>query len=241
MARAMAAIQPRRTAWRVAAVLVGAALCTGLYWYFHKKPVTESTTQYGEMRTLYLPDSSKVILNAHSSLHYAWVPGGTREIWLEGEAYFDVRPVKNSVFLVHAGKLSVEVLGTRFDIRDRRGKVVVVLEEGKIRVRYLDSALVLTPGEEVLLDTAKVAVTKAPDNYTTWKEKRLTDVTVADIAEYLEDNYHKKVILQDPAMARRRIGGVVLLDNLDDALFALSTVLNAEIIQSGDTLVVRPK
>jgi ferric-dicitrate binding protein FerR (iron transport regulator) len=247
LSRSLGAIgrSPVRMAWRIAAIFVGVALCTGLYYYLRRAPaaaVSEMSTQYGENRNVYLPDSSLVILNAHSSIRYA--PGNPREIWLDGEAYFDVRPQATSTFRVHAGSLSVEVLGTRFDIRDRRGKIAVVLESGKIRVRCPSAAVLMNPGEEVIYDTSVATLFRTsavPETFTSWKEKRLTDVSVGEIAEFLEDNYHKTVILEDPAMAKRRIGGAILLDNLDDALFALSTVLNADIIQEGDTLRIRPK
>jgi ferric-dicitrate binding protein FerR (iron transport regulator) len=59
--------------------------------------------------------------------------------------------------------------------------------------------------------------------------------------QYLEDNYHKTFILEDPAIAGKHIGGVILLDNLDDALFALSTVLNANLTHHQDTITIRPR
>jgi ferric-dicitrate binding protein FerR (iron transport regulator) len=138
-------------------------------------------------------------------------------------------------------------LGTAFDIRERRGKIEIVLQSGKIRVQFPhgdhDSVL-MEPGDKLVYDPAKAALgqgTTVPENYTAWKDKRLAGLTVAQIVEYVEDNYGKTIILGDPSMGAKKIGGVVLLDNLNDALFALSTVLDVTVIQKGDTLILRPR
>jgi transmembrane sensor len=234
--------------WAAAASLI---LCAGLGYFITGSRRTQQSyaTDYAELRTLYLPDSSKMVLNAHSTVRYAkeWKPGQTREIWLDGEAFFDVRSVAASSFQVHTKDLTVEVLGTAFDIRGRRGKTEVVLQSGKIRISFTaggHSDLVMAPGDRIVFDPATAALTHTtttPDKYTSWKDRRLTDATLGEILQYLEDNYHKTFILEDPSMAERHIGGVILLDNLDDALFALSTVLNANLTQHQDTITIRPR
>ena len=80
-----------------------------------------------------------------------------------------------------------------------------------------------------------------PEDYTSWKDKKLIEPTVGEILDYLEDNYHKTFILEDPTLAGKKIGGVILLDNLNDALFALSTVLNVNIIQRKDTIILKKR
>ena len=256
LAEVLDSIRPGRhrlgRAWRMAAMVAGIGLCTGLGYYLLKRQPAERSyaTVYGETQTIYLPDSSRLVLNAHSSVHYNnkdWAKGHAREVWLDGEAFFDVHPQATAEFLVHTRDLTVEVLGTAFDIRDRRGKTEVVLQSGKIRVLFKNGGhedLVMSPGDKIGYNPAEATLSHTvtiPESYTSWKDKKLTDVTVGEIAEYLEDNYHKTVIITDPAMAKRTIGGAVLLDNLDDALFALSTVLNANIIEQKDTLIIQPR
>jgi len=240
----------RRIGWAAAAI-AGVVLCAGLGYLLTGRHNTQLSyaTPYGEMRTLYLPDSSRLILNAHSSVRYtgAWQTGQAREVWLDGEAFFDVRSVAASTFLVHTKDLTVEVLGTAFDIRGRRGKTEVVLQSGKIKVRFTAGShadLVMAPGDRITFDPATAVLahtTTAPEKYTSWKDRRLTDASIGEILQYLEDNYHKTFILENPALAEKKIGGVILLDNLDDALFALSTVLNANLIHHQDTIIIRPR
>jgi len=240
----------KRIGWAAAVIAgIGIATVIGYLSKSHRPAELSYATPYGELRALYLPDSSKLILNAHSSVRYAdnWRPGQVREVWLDGEGYFDVRSATTSIFRVHTKDLTVEVLGTTFDIRNRRGKTEVVLETGKIKVLFPAGAhddLVMTPGDKIVYDPARLELAHTvtvPENYTSWKDKKLTEATVGDILHYLEDNYHKTFILEDPTMAGTKIGGVILLDNLNDALFALSTVLNATIIQRQDTIIFKKR
>lgn len=251
IAAAAVPVRQTRRSWWAAAAAAAVILCVSLIYLItaDRHPQLSYTTSYGEIQTRYLPDSSRLVLNAHSSVRYAktWQAGQAREIWLDGEAWFDVRSAATAAFLVHTKDLTVEVLGTTFDIRGRRGKTEVVLQSGKIRVRFTAGShadLLMTPGDRIIFDPATAALTHTttePEKYTSWKDKRLTDATIGEILQYLEDNYHKTFILEDPTLAKRRIGGVVLLDNLDDALFALSTVLNANLIHHQDTITIRPR
>ena len=136
-------LKSRRRVWLAAASIAALLLIGAALWFTNRN--TESSlvfaTNYGEMKTLTLPDDSKVILNGNSSIRFKsnWDKNEPREIWLEGEAYFNVTHVNKDTsqiqpferFLVYTNDLTVEVLGTSFNIRKRRGKTEVVLEVGK--------------------------------------------------------------------------------------------------------------
>ncbi len=245
--------------FKAAAVLLIIVTGVLLYRYSAHRSSAGQTlaTAYGTIRSVYLPDSSKMVLNSHSKVQYAqnWKAGSPRELWLEGEAFFDVHhPVPApggkdgfGSFLVYTKDLTVEVLSTVFNVRERRGRTEVVLGSGKIKVHFRNNDrpdILMKPGDQLTYDPQQQTITRAaiiPENYISWKDKKLTNATGQEIVEYLEDNYGKKVILEDPTMAAHQFGGEVMLDKFDDALFALSTVMNVKIIQKNDTLIFRPK
>ena len=104
----------------------------------------------------------------------------------------------------------------------------------------------MMPGDMVTYNPAAkkfVETTTIPEDYTAWKEKKLmlNDPTLAQIINYLEDNYGKKIIVEDTALEKRKIEGPILLNNLDDALFIISTVLNTDIEQKDSLLFIRPR
>ena len=178
-------------------------------------------------------------------------------MWLEGEAFFDVKHLNYNAkhiqpyerFIVHTKDLVVEVLGTSFNIRQRRGKTEVVLQTGKISISFNDKkhdGIMMSPGDIVTYNpTAEelLRTTTIPENYTAWRERKLllNNPTVNEIVQYLEDNYGKKIVLDETQLGTRRIEGPILINNLDDALFILSTVLNVDIIKQDTTLFIRPR
>src|SRR5688500_15454100 len=234
---------PALITWlKIAAVFGGLVLLAALWWLTADKKVMVRTYA-GVRQQVWLPDSSTVVLNGNSAINYNnnWTRGKKREVWLEGEAFFEVRHLNRDPqqikeeerFLVHTGHLLIEVLGTSFNIRERRGRTEVVLQTGKIKVWFPDSShapVTMQPGELVQYDARAhtlTTTTTVPENYSAWKEGKLilNDPTITAIITYLEDNYGKKIILQNKELATKKIEGPILLDNLNDALFILFTVL----------------
>jgi ferric-dicitrate binding protein FerR (iron transport regulator) len=118
-------------------------------------------TPRGGAYEVLLADSSKVWLNAASSLHFPTsFPGKSREVTLTGEAYFEITHHASQPFIVHissaegAPKGEVQVLGTHFNINayDDESAIRTTLLGGKIRVTGGGGSIALSPGEEADLD-----------------------------------------------------------------------------------------
>jgi transmembrane sensor len=217
-------------------------------------------TEYGKQKQVLLPDSTAIVLNANSRIEYSkdWDKGKKREVWLEGEAFFDVRHLNRDTmqvvpfeqFVVHTKHMDVEVLGTSFNIRQRRGKTEIVLQTGRIKIKFKDNSsgdIVMSPGDIVTYDSASNDISRStavPENYTAWKEKKLilNNPEVNEIIAYLEDNFGKKIVLRNADLGERKIEGPILLNNLDDALFILSIVLKADVIhKDSSTVIIQPR
>jgi ferric-dicitrate binding protein FerR (iron transport regulator) len=109
------------------------------------------TTPRGGQYQVSLPDGSKVWLNAGSSLHFPTVFNGrSRDVEITGEAYFEIAKDVRKPFYVKVNGLSVEVLGTHFDINAYTDEPVIrtTLLEGGVRVRQGDAAAMLKPGQQ---------------------------------------------------------------------------------------------
>lgn len=123
----------------------------GLYAHIQEMPVnmTEYSTSNGEIRRVTLPDSSKVILNAGSVLICPELFGaGGREVYLSGEAVFDVTGDTGRAFVVKTSNLNVKVHGTRFNVSAYsdsrlvsatlcRGSISAMNNEGGALVRHV--------------------------------------------------------------------------------------------------------
>lgn len=138
--------------WSAAASVV--LLITGgiIWWVMANTGEILYQTDFGERMQIELPDGSQVELNANSQLTWNknWKRLGIRAVVLEGEAYFDVVKSKNREFQVNTGEVLVKVLGTSFNVSNRRGETEVFLQKGKVQLSLPDKeGLTMVPGEKV--------------------------------------------------------------------------------------------
>ncbi|RAJ74990.1 ferric-dicitrate binding protein FerR (iron transport regulator) [Chitinophaga dinghuensis] len=239
-------IRRRIMKW-AAAILAPVALAGGYYLYANR--TKHFSTGNGQHMLVTLPDASTVMLNANSSLAYAKWNSAKREVWIEGEALFDVKPSRIQLaapFTVHAGKLNVEVLGTVFNIKSRRNRTEVYLQTGKVRVTDPEhhTSIVLSPDEKVRYDITNYQLMKIPSSglsTTAWKENKmeLVNTSVKEIFEALQDQYGYAIVLQDSSIANKTIQGTLSLRNINTVLFELSAILNVTIDKNNDTLTIR--
>ena len=116
---------------------------------------TISTPKGGEYEVI-LPDGSKVWLNALSSLRFPMAfDGPTRDITLEGEAYFEIAPRAGKPFRVHVQEMTVDVLGTHFNIMayPDEQNIQTSLLEGAIKILSPTNSRLLKPGQQSLLNS----------------------------------------------------------------------------------------
>lgn len=115
--------------------------------------MTECYAPYRETREVILPDGSKASLNSGSYILYRnGFDGGKRDIYLVGEAVFDVAKNKEKPFVVHSGEVSVTALGTKFNVKAYPEDDVfrATLLEGKIKVECGNSeSCYLNPGQQL--------------------------------------------------------------------------------------------
>jgi transmembrane sensor len=140
----------------VAAILVLATLSTIGYNLATRPVILYASTTYGEKKEVKLPDGSVVVLNSMSSISYPQeMKEKTREVTLQGEAYFDV--VKNSgkTFIVKADNIEVKVLGTKFNVKayEKEDYITTTLYEGAVSVgMHSGHTNKLKPGEQAIFE-----------------------------------------------------------------------------------------
>lgn len=243
---------------RAAAIVLIAA--AGGYLAYNKlgKPSQEIiATGYGEKRTITLPDHSVVTLNASSTITFneKWDTTAAREVWVEGEAFFDVKHLNRDTanirpgqrFLVHSNGLTIEVLGTSFNVRSRHGKTKVGLVTGKIQVGFgnktAPEAVVMLPGDYIEYAGNHVLLTKKidkPESIKRWTQVPLTftDATLNEIIETLQDNYGYTVKVSEQSIKKLKIEGDINVANVEELLTVITTTLNVKIQQPSEKELV---
>ena len=116
-------------------------------------PYTE-TASFGEKTTFSLPDNSEVVLNSGSEINYKkWNWDSNRRLELEGEAYFRVSKGRRFEVQTNLGKVSV--LGTQFNVKARKNRFDVMCYEGRVKVNYANTQIILTRGQSVTFKNGK--------------------------------------------------------------------------------------
>lgn len=176
----------------------------------------ERTTKMGEKSIVTLLDGTSITLNADSKLKYPRkFDGTTREVVLEGEAFFEVAHDPSHPFIVHAANISTTVLGTRFNVSafNNDGEISVSLVEGSVKVAT-DNAqkgvVVLSPTQQLVYDkeneTSKVELFNNQEAVG-WKNNILVfkDETLEKVFVVLERTYGVKFELADKSLKKKRI------------------------------------
>jgi ferric-dicitrate binding protein FerR (iron transport regulator) len=179
----------------------------GSYLYFMSKNKTEIAfneinVPQGSKSSIILSDGSKIWLNSSTSLKYPekFEPG-FREVYLEGEAFFDIAEDKDKPFFVRTSDLNIKVLGTSFNVKSyaNEGTIETTLESGSISIhKELEgkkSDLVLKPNQRL----------------TFVKKKGI--ILVDDIKSHLEENK------STPVSTERKVEKIYLDKNIDTKLY----------------------
>jgi ferric-dicitrate binding protein FerR (iron transport regulator) len=238
--------------WAAAAAVVGAMVTAGRYFLQKKQALVVQYVGHTDgVRRIKLPDGSEVVLNARATLSFSekWEQAEKREVWLKGEAFFDIRQVAALPFIVHIPDMDIDVLGTSFNVKEGKAFTNVTLNTGKIKVRISElpeQPLYLSPGDFVQYSAPKNKVIKKrvnPELYAVWKEegKQLKDVTLQEMAVYIEDIYGYHVKIGNPQLAREKLSGGLRVKDEKLLLETLAFALDVNIEKKADTLLIQPK
>lgn len=141
----------KKWAFRAAAIFV---LALGITFALKISIHQKETADFGDKTIFWLPDNSEVVLNSGSEIQYKkWNWDHHRHLELQGEAYFRVAKGRRFEVQTHLGK--VTVLGTHFNVKARKNRFDVVCYEGRVKVNYGRTQMLLTHGQGVRFENGK--------------------------------------------------------------------------------------
>ncbi|HKO80755.1 MAG TPA: FecR domain-containing protein, partial [Chitinophagaceae bacterium] len=187
----------------------------------------------GVKSTIELADGSKIWLNADSKVQYpALFNGNTREVYLNGEAFFDIAKNPSKPFIIHLSNGTVRVLGTSFNIKAYDNEPVVETSVATGKVAFIPrlknnrkaDTVFLTPNNKVVyrLDEEKIitAVTVSEEDKA-WTEGKMIfrAMLFKEIAVELERNFGKKVVFNNEEVRNYRLTGSFQNNTLAEILY----------------------
>lgn len=196
---------------------------------------------YGKRFDIYLSDGTKVYLNSGTSLRYPvkFLKDKPREVFLDGEAFFDVTDSKMDMFIVNSNGIRVEVYGTKFNVRNYPEDYVsdVVLVKGSVGItnNQSDNIIKLSPGfrgsvnkENFLIETTKIN-TKL---YTSWIDGEVIfrNESFNQIVKKLERLYNVTIINNHKTISNELFNANIDVENekIEDVLGYFNQIYNIE-------------
>ena len=186
--------------------------------------VTASSTQKKEV---VLADGSTVWINSSSQIKYPLkFENAIRELYITGEAYFDIKHDVSRPFIIHTGKVVTTVLGTAFNIKEDKHShtVVVTVTRGKVSVANGSQSLgTITPNQQITFNTVTdkhVQHSIDAEKVIAWQENYIhfNDVTFAEAAAQLQQRFKVKITFANEKIKNCQFTGAALkqekLDNI---------------------------
>lgn len=199
----------------------------------------------GKRASLSLSDGSRIILNSRSRLVYPIaINSGKREVYLEGEAYFDIAKDVNNPFSVHTDRCVVKVMGTEFNVKAYQSNAThdVVLVRGKVAVKAGNAASDLRPGQMVSASTDKLTEVSEVNTslYTSWIDNMLIydNTPISEIFGRLQEIYGVAFDLNSNAENLHVSGKLNLNGSLNEILNTISFSIPIEYQHGDDKITV---
>lgn len=234
---------------RIAAMVI---LVAGMGWLVFEVAAPEKLTvaSAADERNIevLLADGSKIYLNRDSRLTYPKEFGrNNRKVSLEGEAFFDIAPDASKPFIIDAGKATVRVLGTSFNVMTDNGhnEVEVLVATGKVLVTSADGAQSVTLDPEYIgkvSTTGSSQVINTNVNYLSWH----TDMLVYDgerlevVFEDLNRTYNIAITAGDPAINDYRLTSPFERQPHDTIIKLICTTFNLRSVGGEGTYTLYP-
>lgn len=224
------------TLYKVAAVLV--VMLTSAYFLFFNT-ITSFETQIAQIKTVTLPDNSEVILNSASKLSFnekKWVD--KRALTLEGEAFFKVQ--KGQTFSVNTSSGVVTVLGTQFNVKERKNYFEVNCYEGLVSVTYNNKTIKLPPGKTFRVINGTIEnVEDFNVQNPSWiqQESSFNKIPLNQVIAELERHYDIKIKIKDVDTSKLFTGSFTHTDQ-EIALQAITIPLKLSYRIEGKTIIL---
>lgn len=194
--------------------------------------IFEIVAERGQKSSVTLPDGSRVMINSASTISYTSDYNvKERNVFLSGEAYFDVASNADIPFVVHADKVSVTALGTEFNVKAYAEDpyVVTTLVEGSVRTEAGTQYELLTRAQEASYnkeaDVLLAYDVKDISRAVPWIRNELLfeNESLADIAVTLERMYNVTIVFEDEAAKGYSYTGLIRNNSLQNVLELISS------------------
>lgn len=242
--------------YKKAGMLGALGICCFLVLFFLKARMQGKIRELTVVETdsnkkqLTLPDGSVIMLNKNTrvSANINNWSDNKREVWLTGEAFFEIEKVKKgdksySNFIVHTARGDIEVLGTTFNVEADSGGFCASLNTGRIKaLTDKEEVVSLLPGQMVIVRGNDIIKKKIDVQlYSAWKdgEFHFNNTLLGEIIPLIKKYYQVKVVVADGLpLWKKRLSGDIAVKDSTGLFNALHVIMGLNIKQTKDSLII---
>jgi transmembrane sensor len=243
---------------RIVAAAVAVIAVSVCIYLFKIKPVQENDiaqlqTKWGATAQVKLPDGTMVTLNSLSVLKYPkHFNGKTREVYLNGEGYFDVAKDHSHPFIVHTEKTAIKVLGTAFNLKSytNDAQFEATLFRGSIQATLNNDPAVnvlLKPSDKLIVNASGYQLTKETyadhsntNTETAWMNHKLIfkNEPFNLLTNSLARKYGLNIVFKNDGLKPIKLSGEFENENIEQVLLSLQIVTKFNYKVSGNTIYI---
>jgi len=237
-------VRINRSTWtRVAAVFLLVASITSIL-YLTRNAADRQFAATTTPLTDTLPDGSLITLNKRSDISYPANFKKQRTVRLQGEAFFKIAPDKEKPFKVYTDNVTITVLGTSFNVRNKENTTEIIVESGLIRVTDSLHDVIVHPSEKLILHKGESSLTKEGTTsqlykYYRTKEFICDNTPLPQLAASLEEAYDVKIVI-DPSLRNLQINTIFRNQSLDQILNIIQETFGIRATRSGSQITLQP-
>ena len=249
--------------YKIVATVALLICCSFIFYYAGKNSSSNNVSKVNEVivnqvimgkdskGSVLLPDGTKVWLNANSKLIYPEMFSKTsRKVKLEGEAYFEVVHNEKAPFYVETENMTVNVLGTHFDVKSYSGKefTQTVLLSGKVEVQLLntDEKIILKPNQMISKNNRTGTYTLNDvdaKEYTIWINEKLvfTNDKLSTILSKMEHWYRVEFDCDKKISQNQRLSLTIRKETKEEIMELIGLIAHVDYRIESDKIIIRSK
>ncbi|WP_159519497.1 FecR family protein [Sunxiuqinia indica] len=242
---------------KIAAAIVLALLVVSAAYFVGKQQLSGQTlaeikVDDSGLSQVELADGTIVTLNRDSKINYPDQFGSNkREVFIEGEAFFEVTPDPNKPFIIRAGEATIKVLGTSFTVNAYPGsdRIEVIVATGKVQFSKNDigqsmNRLLLNPGEKGIFESVSKQLVKslnADPNYLAWKTRSFvfSETSLKEVISQLNKVYRVQIELNDLSLNDLLLNAHFENEPLDFILKVISETHGLSVSRTGEHYLLK--
>jgi transmembrane sensor len=230
---------------RIAAIVV---LICGLGWfasYYFRNPVLLTLQSHAGIIHKVLPDGSEITLNKNSEIIYSSIfRGKNRPVKLTGEAFFKVSPDKEKPFIITVNEITVKVVGTTFNVKNRNKKTVVVVETGIVQVSRGNKTVELHAGEQSIIDKDQTGLYKEKNrsklyNYYRTNELECEHTPLQELVDILNEIHHKNIVISTSALKNKEITADFKNQSLEEIIQVIKETFKIQVEYKNQQILLK--